>query len=418
MAKNTVRSHHRVLIAAQVTLAVLLLTLTVLNGGLIFATPFGGDGGGGDSQAAPSVDGSIGNSNRGEGGSDRGLAIFRAPKVEKRNQWTWDQDEGWKFGTQEETYQNGWAWSWKDGEWTWSRSNTDAPHGLKAAAPTEDTSSSSSSVADRKSDEPGCFDAEGAWITDRKRCAPDQGAIREHALKEGDSSVIDTLPSEIRQAIEIAVPLTPAEETKVKEVLVERFEGPVAVAATQAVVHEATSAVIRKLSILKSSDALTDKEREYFVAKIVEAQALAKEDGADSMSDIDMSADRLNDLIADVQTYVAEHSISVSAPDAPTPSSIFSSAERMLEALPAAFATLEAAGYSTENLVSMHEETATLAAAASVRCSTQRKDCNRVVDVVAQLEKIISMMNDMVGASGDGALKSRVQSNFEQALRR
>ncbi len=407
MSKNYLRSHHRVLIGTQSMLAVTLLTLTAVRfGSLAFADP-GGDVDWRLSSASNTV-----LTNTGEGNGDGGLALFRANKDNRRNRWIWTQEAGWQLVTDEETYEKGWAWYWKDGKWSWERSNSDAPGHLRAAAP---VASSVSSVASL--DEAGCFDDVGDWVTDRTKCADDQNAKRLEAIAD-DESVPEVLPADIREVLEIAAPLTPAEETQVKAALIERFEGPAAIAETEEVIQGAATDVVRKLSILKTSDALTDKEREYFVAKIVEAQELLTTDEKMASMDIaDFSAEKLEELVMEVQTYVKDHSISVSVAHAPTASSIFASSERMLAALPAAFDTLDAADFSTSNLRAMYAATSTLANEVSVRCTTQNKDCSRVSDVVYQLENIISTLNEMLNASGNGALKDQVRASFDEALR-
>lgn len=411
MSKNYLRSHHRVLIGTQSMLAVTLLTLTAVRfGSLAFADPGMGDDMPDFRTSVPS------NStlDAGQGNGDGGLALFRANKDNRRNRWVWTQEAGWQLVIDEETYEKGWAWYWKDGEWSWERSNTDAPGHLKAAAPAASSASSIASLNDA-----GCFDDAGDWIIDRTKCADDQNTKRMEALAHVDNEeVLKRIPEDIREVLEIAAPLTPAEETQVKAALIERFEGAAAVAETKDVIQDAAADVVRKLSILKASDALTDTERDYFVAKIVEAQELLTTDEKMTSMDIaDSSAEKLEELVMEVQTYVKDHSISVSVANAPTASSIFVSSERILAALPAAFDTLDAADFSTANLRAMYASTSTLASEVSVRCSTQKRDCSRVSDVVYQLETIISTLNEMLNASGNGALKDQVRGSFDEALR-
>ena len=414
MSKNYLRSHHRVLIGTQSMLAVTLLTLTAVRfGSLAFADPGAGGDMPGFGGSAPSNRVLDVGTQEGNGNGDGGLALFRAKKDNKRNRWVWTQENGWVLMTDEQTYENGWAWYWKDGKWSWERSNTDAPGNLRTAAPTVSSSVSSIAVLD----EAGCFDHAGDWVTDRTKCADDQNAKRLQAISHNEE-VLEALPYDIRKVLEIAAPLTPAEETQVKAALIERFEGPAAVAETEEVIQNAATDVVRKLSILKTSDALTDKEREYFVSKIVEAQGLLTADEKMTSMDIaDSSAEKLEELVMEVQTYVKDHSISVSVSHAPTASSIFTSSERILAALPSAFDTLDAANFSTSNLRAMYASTSMLASQVSVRCATQNKDCSRVSDVVYQLEKIVSTLNEMLSASGDGALKEQVRTSFDEALR-
>jgi len=413
MPKHYLRSHHRVLIGTQSVLAVTLLTLTAVRfGSLAFADPAMGNDLPDFRASVPSN--SILNSGDQSNG-DGGLALFRANKDNRRNRWTWTQEGGWILKTDEQTYENGWAWYWKDGQWSWERLNTDAPGHLKSAAPT--VSSSASSIASLKG--AGCFDDEGDWTVVRTKCADDQNAKRMEALADADKKeALKLIPEDIRDVLHIAAPLTPAEETQVKAALIERFEGPAAVAATEEVIQSAATDVVRKLSILKTSDALTDTEREYFVAKIVEAQKLiAADEEITSMDIADSSAEKLAELVTEVQTYVTQHSISTAVPNAPSASSIFASSERILSALPAAFDTLDASDFSTSNLRAMYDSTSTLARSASVRCTTQNKDCGRVSDVVYQVEKIVSTLSEMLNASGNGALKEQVRASFDEALR-
>lgn len=412
MPKPSFRTHHRVLIASQTVLAITLLSVTAMRVNN-FASADAWDMGGG-MNSTPTNSADVLRVNDGtEGGGDKHLAIFRAPKDGTRNMWTWDQEKGWVLHTQEETYENGWAWTWSDGQWVWSRTNTDAPKGLRAAAPVEPLASSDSSIM--SVDEPGCLASDGSWTTVRDECADNQLVKRAEAAT--DDIAASKLPDEVREAMQMAAPLSPSEETQVKAALIERFQGPADVARAQAIVHEASGDVVRKLSILKDSDALTDTERQYFIAKIVEAQSLLTDDEADSMAVADASVTRLHALVSDVQAFVKQHGISVTTSDAPTASSLFASAYRMLSALPPAFDILDAAGYSTENLRSMHAGTVSLAKAVSIRCSTQGKDCANVADVIDQLESIISTLNSMVAAASDAVLRADVQQAFDDALR-
>ena len=412
MARSYFRSHHRVLIGTQSVLALTLLSLTVARfGSSAFADP-GSDW---DFRSSPPTTTLTSVDLNGGGNGDGGLALFRANKDNTRNRWVWTEDAGWVLMTDEQTYENGWAWYWKNGQWSWERLNTDAPGSLKGVAPTLPASSTAITTIDAA----GCFDDAGSWVTDRSQCAVDQAGKRMNAFAEiraDDASIL--IPEDIREVLEIAVPLTPAEETQVKAVLIERFEGAPAVAVAEDVVENAATDVVRKLSILKSSDALTDKEREYFVSKIVEAQAFLGADAQISTMDMaDATADKLADLVSEVQSYVQEHAISLHVENAPTANTIFTSSKRILAALPAAFDTLDAAGFTTSNLRSMHRATSVLADSVSVRCKTQNKDCSRVSDVVYQLEKIMSTLHEMLNASGNGGLKEQVMSNFDAALR-
>lgn len=418
MSKNYLRTHHRVLIGTQSMLAVTLLTLTAVRfGSLAFADP----GGGGDmpqfGASAPSTGLNDVGTQEGNGNVDGGLALFRANKDNTRNRWIWTQEAGWQLAIDEETYEKGWAWYWKDGQWSWERLNTDAPGNLKSAAPAVSSSASSSATSIASLDEAGCFDDLGAWVTDRTKCADDQNTKRLEAIAD-NKEVLEVLPVDIREVLEIAAPMTPSQEVQVKAALIERFEGPAVVAETEEVIQHTATDVVRKLSILKASDALTDKEREYFVSKIVEAQELLTSDEKMASMDIaDSSAEKLAELVVEVQTYVKDHSISVSVANAPTAPSIFASSERIFAALPSAFDTLDASDFSTSNLRAMYASTSMLANEVSVRCTTQNKDCSRVSDVVHQLENIVSTLNEMLNASGNGALKDQVRASFDEALR-
>ena len=328
--------------------------------------------------------------------------LFRAPKDNRRVRWYWSPELGWQSIETEETYEKGWMWVWRDGEWSWeqlSGGHAAAPHIL-----TKDVQSTK--ISD---DMLTCFDHAGKLTTDRASCSKNQ---RDAARLADDAQ----LPSDLQSIVRDIAPYDQGEETRVLYALRIRFEDS-AVAVRRNVVNRAVSDVVSKLGILKNLDSVTDTEKQYFISRIAAVQNLADEEGMDSSEAVLEQSAQLSGIVHDVSTFMQNHNISVIDPTAPTADRILSDARRMIDALPAAFSALDDAGFSTTNLRSMHAGTVTLYDEVSVSCR-QGRECSRVRDVVEELAEIVATLNSMVSASGDSLLKAEVQKRFDAAMGR
>lgn len=357
---------------------------------------------------ADSIDVKVSPVRTNDGGSNdtNTTTLFRAHQDNARNHWKWTPENGWQLDVIEETYQNGWAWTWRDGEWHWEQGN---PDGSAPVAASSEISSEASSTASVDAGDAQCFDEDGALTSDSGSCAADQ---KEAAAKAD----VESLPADMQSIARDTAPLTPDEETEVQNIMQTNFDADV-VGNQKSTVVRAASDVVTRLGTLKDLDSVTDTERRYFVAKIAEAQKIISEIGnAVSREDIVAATDTLENLVKEVGDYASSRAIAVTVPNAPSAAKLLSDAHRIIDAVPATFGALEGAGYSTQNLRSMLDQTVILYADVSIKC-TQGRDCSKVSDVVDQLGKTITTLNDMVFASGNSKLTTDVQTRFDKALK-
>ncbi len=345
----------------------------------------------------------------------------------RRNRWTWSSKDGWKLIVDEETYSNGWAWIWKDGEgWIWMRVD-DRTHGWlntrghAAASDTQTISSSTASVA-MKDDEKGCFASDESWVTDRTRCDEHQDKIREKVIEDLQSSApsttIDSLPEDVANQLKQALPVTetPVEHAKIVGVLDEYFA---VVPQNRDKVLSGIRDVTQRLVILKDMDRVTTGEREFFLGKVTEAQAVldgvnAPITGKDQLA---AAAAKVADIARSAQTYVKNHAImTAEAENAPSASQLFHSTKRILTALPSTLAVLKDAGISTSTFTDMLGDTQAFVEVTTVRCQTQQVGCSGVTDAVGQTQRIVSAINDAIAKNGSQTLKVNVEQAFDAAL--
>ncbi len=394
------RFTHAVKVITQATLVIIPVVLTLYSANSrVFADPSlgGGDGGGGASRT-PLSDYNLGGGDASGTDSDT-TTLFRAPKDNTRHRWKWSPEKGWQLDIVEETYENGWIWVWRDG-WQWEQSSL---HGAAG-----DIAVVASSVARSATEVAQCFDVNGALTTEADSCATNQ---KEAALKSDPAD----LPEQIRAVVRDTAPYIPGEEATVLNILRTRFDADV-VSNQKASVVRLASDVVNRLGMLKDLDSVTDTEKEYFVAKIAEAQRLlSKANHASSRQEIATDTSTFGALVKEVHGFVTAHGITSDTKNAPTAAELLADAHRIIKGVPAAFSALDDAGYSTMNLRSMHDQTLAFYADVSLKCS-QGRDCSRVGDVIDQLSKTVTTMNDMVFASGDSTLKAEVQKRFDEAV--
>lgn len=360
--------------------------------------PFGGTGGAGGAIPVADVvpvDGAQG------GDATR---LIRAPQDNRRTDWQWSPETGWVSDVQEQTYQNGWAWVWHDGEWHWEQETL---HGAAADLMNAGTMHvSADSVPEPET--PVCFDVSGALTGDRASCASDQ---KWAALKADP----DTLPASLQSIVRDSAPYAAGEETRVLYLLNTRFDGDAVMARKTALTH-AASDVVHRLGTLKALDSITDNERQYYIAKIADAQKfLTATQAASTQNDVTASTESLATLVQEVAAYTKSHGITTDTSGAPTVPTLLADTQKILRALPSAFSALDDAGYSSDALRSMQAQTVVLAANVALTCS-QGRECARISDVIDQLQKTVSTLNEMVSASGNSHLKTEVQSRFDRAI--
>jgi hypothetical protein len=335
----------------------------------------------------------------GGGGGGNYMNIYRAPQDNSQSKWRWNPSSGWTRDAIEETYQNGWSWVWRENGWSWEQDASRRMSSVPAVARFEDQQSSASS-------DPGCFASDGSWVTDRRICAADQKSA---AAKADPTDV----PEVIRAIARDTAPLTTAGEAAVLQVMSQRFDAALADAARRTA-ERVASDVLGRLTILKNAGGVTENERQYFIGRIVEVQKILA--GAGDAEDPESMADALASVTKEVAGFVREHGITTQVPDAPTAPAILAKSKRILSALPKAFDVLDGAGYSTENLRSMHAATALTADDITARCAVRSRDCGDVADVVEQIQKMVTILGEMVQAAGNSALKADIEKQFDAAF--
>lgn len=369
--------------------------LSVLGGSVYVSDSFGQF-----SSSSPASDADVVSDTDGGGG---GGALFRAPKDNTRNQWQWDANKGWTLDILEQTYETGWHWLWTPDGWVWTK---EAEH---AAATPElrmyRPAAASEASTMTRDDVPGCFAVDGSWVSDRDSCASDQLSA---AMKADETA----LPEAYQQLLQDTAPLTEQQEHAVETVLEQRFDTAFVMHAKDTAVRTASN-VITRLQILKESPSVTDTERAYFVEKIVGLQkALAETSSISDKDDASSLQKDIASLTTEVANYVDEHGIYLSVENAPSATTILQSAKRISDALPYAFDAVEKAGYSTDQLRSMHASVQSLLADITVRCSLGR-DCNRITDVVQQLQQTVTELRELLDSIGNSTLKADVERSFD-----